>query len=254
MKSFILCGGMGTRLGIAKNTPPKALIKIGSEPILIHLIKIYLKNDINEIVLCLGYKGKIILDYFLKKFKRVSKVTYWGSKLKIIKIKINKKIVNLYFVNTGIKTATGGRLKIANDIIKNKLPFIMSYCDALADIKIKNLIKSHISSKKMVTMSSVKYPSQFGILKMNNNNTVLKFNNNNPDLNYFINAGFFVINPEALKYVTSRNIFWENQPISKIIKDKNLHCYIHNGFWKNLDTYKDSLILNKIWEKNKKKW
>ena len=110
MKSFILCGGMGTRLGIAKNTPPKALIKIGSEPILIHLIKIYLKNDINEIVLCLGYKGKIILDYFIKKFKKVSKVTYWGSKLKIIKIKINKKIVNLYFVNTGIKTATGGRL------------------------------------------------------------------------------------------------------------------------------------------------
>jgi glucose-1-phosphate cytidylyltransferase len=89
---------------------------------------------------------------------------------------------------------------------------------------------------------------------MNNSNTVLKFDNDNPDLNYFINAGFFVINPEALKYVTSMNTFWENQPIFKIIQNKNLHCYIHNGFWKNLDTYKDSLILNKIWKKNKKKW
>jgi len=252
MKAFILCGGNGTRLDGEGKIKPKALVKIGNKPILIHLINSLIKNDIKEFVLCLGYKKKKIIDYFLSKYKILFKNNV-SNKYQIISLKLFNQTVVIHFVDTEKDSGTGGRIKIANKIIKNKYAFLMTYCDGLANINISNLIKLYKKKKKLVALTAVQPQHRYGVIKINKS-IVTSMNNNNPKQNIWINGGYFLINPLALKLIKNKNTFWEQEPLNKLIKSKNLVSYIHKGFWESMDTQKDKIKLNNIWKKNKNAW
>ena len=251
MKVFILCGGYGTRLDYEGKNIPKALIKIGRKPILFHLIKIFLKYNFTEFVLCLGYKKNLIENFFQKNFSIIKEENH--KNFKILHIYIETKKVKIYFVNTGIKSGTGGRIKIANKVIKNKSDFFMTYCDGLAKINIKNLLKTHKSQKKLATLTAVQPQHRYGVIKISNNR-VISLNNNNPKQDIWINGGFFVLKPQVMKFITSKKTFWEQKPLRQLIQKKQLSCYRLNSFWASLDTQKDKLYLNKLWKRKKKMW
>ena len=251
MKTFILCGGFGTRLDAEGQIKPKALIKIGPDPIIIHLIKTFIEYNIYEFVLCLGYKHDLIKKFFLRNYKIIKKTK--KKNCTIIETKINSTFVRIFLVFTKLSTGTGGRIKLANKIIKNKETFIMTYCDGLANINLEKLKKLHLQSKKMVTVSAVQPHHRYGIMTIKNN-IVTDFNNNNPKQNIRINGGYFIINPKALDIIKNLKIFWEEQPIQELIRKKQLSCFKHNGFWASLDTQKDKNYFNKLWKENKILW
>ena len=252
MKTFILCGGYGTRLDAESYRIPKALIKIGSDPIILHLIRTFIKYNISEFVLCLGYKKKLIEDYFFKKFKSKIKILK-KKKYKIIKVNLKKKNIKIYLVDTGLKSGTGGRIKLANTIINNKENFLMTYCDGLANININNLIKKHKLLNKLVTVTTVQPRHRYGILKIKKD-IVVDFNNTNPIQNIRVNGGYFIINPKSLKLIKNKKIFWENEPMKNLIKKKELACFNHNKFWASLDTQKDKKYFNDLWKNKKIYW
>ncbi len=252
MKTFILCGGYGSRLDAEGQRIPKALVRIGKEPILLHLIKTFTKYQITEFILCLGYKKKQIENFFLKKFKNKIKISS-RKKSKLLEFIFNNQKIKIYLIDTGLETGTGGRIKIANKIIKNNDNFLMTYCDGLANININNLIKKHNKYNKLVTVTAVQPKHRYGVMKIKNN-LVTEFNNENPIQNIRVNGGYFVINPKSLKYVISKKIFWEKEPINILIKKKQLACYNHNKFWASLDTQKDKKYFNDLWKKKKIYW
>ena len=252
MKTFILCGGYGTRLDAEGKRIPKALIKIGKEPIIFHLIKTFIKFEINEFVLCMGYKKNLIEKYFSKKFKKQG-IFYKRKNYKIIKTKILNKSVSIYLIDTGLKSGTGGRLKIANNIIKNKKDFLMTYCDGLANVNIIKLINKHKKHKKLVTVTAVQPKHRYGVMKLKNN-LVTDFNNDNPTQNIRINGGYFVINPKSLKYIKNKKVFWESEPMNFLIKKKQLCSFNHDKFWASLDTQKDKKYFNDLWKNKKIYW
>lgn len=253
MKSFILCGGRGTRLDQEGKIRPKAMVKIGTEPIIMHIINNLIDYKINDFVLCLGYKKKIIENFFLKKFKNYITEIIKKKNHKILKIKKDNKKNTIYLVDTGKNSGTGGRLKIANKIIKNKDDFLMTYCDGLSNLNIFKLIQQHKKKKKLVTLTAVHPRHRYGIVKINNN-LVKSFNNNNPKQNVRINGGFFIIKVRALELIKNKNVFWEQEPINKLIKKNQLSAYIHNGFWASLDTQKDKEYFNNLWKKKLIYW
>jgi glucose-1-phosphate cytidylyltransferase len=256
MKSFILCGGRGTRLDLESKDKPKAMVKIGKYPIIIHLIKIFLKNGISEFVLCLGYKKEVIEKYFTETFNKKKYAFNFEinqKKVKKIGFLLNKKKVTIYLVDTKMNSGTAGRIKIANSVIKNTDTFLMTYCDGLANINIKKLINEHKKSKKLVTVTAVQPRHRYGVLEIKKK-LVTKLNNNNPKQNIRINAGFFVIEQKALKFIKNELNYWELESIKKIIRIKQLNSFIFDGFWSSLDTLKDKLYLNNLWKKNKKIW
>ena len=252
MKTFILCGGYGTRLDAEGQRVPKALIKIGSDPIILHLIKTFIKFNINEFVLCLGYKKNLIIKFFLKKFKSNIKLVN-KKNYKLIEIIINKKTIRIYLVDTGLNSGTGGRIKLANNLIKNKDNFLMTYCDGLANVDINKLINKHKLLNKLVTVTAVQPRHRYGVMNIKKN-IVTKFNNTNPIQNVRVNGGYFIINPKSLKFVKNKKIFWENEPMNYLIKKKELACYNHNYFWASLDTQKDKKYFNELWKNKKLYW
>ena len=248
MRAYILCGGRGVRLDYLSDVMPKALVKIGNKPILHHLIEIYLKNEICEFVLCLGYKKKLIISYFKSlKHKILTKKKDHLS----LEIFLNKKKIIIHFVNTKLYSGTAGRINIAAKKLKQKDDFLMTYCDGLANINIKKLIRFHKINKKIVTVTSVRPRHTLGILKLFKNKVVKSFENGNPYQEDNINGGFFVINPKGLSYIKNNYEFWESEPMQRLIKKKKIVAYQHNGFWKSLDTRKDQELFN-TWIKKKK--
>lgn len=251
MKVFILCGGYGTRLDHEGKNNPKALIKIGREPIIIHLIKIFLKYKYTEFVLCMGYKQHLIKKFFFQKYKVF--IIKKKKDLTLVNLTINKINVKIYFVNTGLHTGTGGRIKIANKIIKNQSDFFMTYCDGLAKINLNSLYNSFKKSNKLVTLTAVRPQHRYGVIKIKKN-LVLSFNNNNPKQDIWVNGGFFLIKTKALELIKNKNIFWEQEPLRILINKKELSCYRLNNFWASLDTQKDKINLNTLWKKKKSYW
>jgi glucose-1-phosphate cytidylyltransferase len=254
MKTFILCGGKGTRLDHEGIIKPKALVKIGNEPIIIHLIKSLIIQGLNDFVLCMGYKKELIINLFLKNIKKYKAkiLTKRKDYLKIL-ITINKKEIMVHLINTKINSGTAGRIKIANNIIKNKDCFLMTYCDGLSNVNINKLIKFHRNEKKAVTVTAVQPNHRYGILKIKNK-MVIGFNNQNPKQNVRINGGYFVINPIVLKIIKNNSWYWEKNPIEILIKKKQLSCYFHNDFWASLDTNKDKIYFNKMYKEQSRPW
>ena len=226
MKVIILAGGFGTRISEYTGTIPKPMIKIGEKPMLWHIMKIYSKFGFKDFYVALGHKGEIIKEYFSK----------------------NSFEWNINLIETGEKTMTGGRIKRLKDIIGNET-FMLTYGDGLSDINIKKLIEFHKKNNKLVTMSVVRPPARFGVVKLENN-CVSYFKEKSKLDEGWINGGFFVMEPEFLKYIDNDETYLEREPLEKLCKEKQLFAFKHSGFWQCMDTKRDLDRLQALYSEN----
>ena len=253
MKTVILAGGKGTRLGEETQKIPKPMVEIGGYPILWHIMKIYSFFGYNDFIVLTGYKGHVIKDYFLNYYSRYSDMTI---DLANNDVQINKmrsepwKITLLY---TGENTLTAGRIKRAAEYIGGE-PFMLTYGDGVADINIDKLVDSHSKSGKLVTLTAVQPEGRFGALDILPDGTITQFQEKPSDA--WINGGFFVCGNKALDYITdgADNMMWEREPLQNLAKAGQLHAYRHHGFWHPMDTLKDCNDLNVLWERSKAPW
>ena len=253
MKVFILCGGYGTRLDYEGQLKAKPMVRIGNKPILIHLIETFYHQNLKDFVLCVGYKSESIINYFLKEKKNNSKIIIKSKKKIFFKYKTKELNINISIVYTGINTGTGGRILLANKVMKLNEDILMTYGDGLSNVNIKKLINYHYSNKADVTLTAVRPKQRYGVLKIRNK-TVRQFDNSNKKVDVFINGGFFVISKKIINTIKNKYIFWENEPLNSLIKNKKLFAFKHNGFWKSLDTLKDKNDFNEMYKKKQTPW
>jgi len=253
MKTFILCGGFGTRIDYEGILKAKPMVRIGPEPILMHIVKNYIKQGYNDFVFCLGHKSNTIINYFLKENKK--RIIVLEKNKNVIKFSYNfngdKFIGTLLY--TGLNTGTGGRIKKAYKKLKLNEDIMMTYGDGLSNISLKKLIKFHYRNKSEVTMTAVRPKQRYGVLKLNKNK-VKFFDNSNKKTDVYINGGFFVISKNAIKQIKDFKTYWEIEPLKYYLKQKKLYAFKHDGFWKSLDTLKDKNDFNKMFTQNKKPW
>jgi len=254
MKAVILAGGLGNRLSEETIFKPKPMVEIGGKPILWHIMKIYSAHGVNEFIICCGYKGYIIKEYFSNYFLHQSDVTF-HLKDNIMKVHQNSAepwIVTL--VDTGDNTMTGGRLKRVKNFIKDEKAFCLTYGDGLANIDIKKLIKFHFTHTKQVTITATRPPGRYGALKFFHDDIVRKFEEKPTGDESWINGGFFVLSPNTLDYIADDNSSWEGEPLTKLAKKGQIIAYKHNGFWQAMDTLREKNLLNKLWSTGKAPW
>ena len=253
MKVVLLAGGLGSRISEESVIRPKPMIEIGNKPIIWHIMKLYSYYGFNDFIICLGYKGYIIKEYFINYFYHQSDLTI-DMKNNSIKIHSNHSepwIITL--VDTGMETMTGGRIKRIKDYVDNKT-FMLTYGDGLSNINIKDLYNSHKKSKKMATLTAVKLDNRFGVVKIDENNIVERFKEKPKESNDWINAGFFVLEPEIFNFIENDLSVWEKEPLENISNIKELNSYKHEGFWKPMDTLRDKNELQDLWNLNKAQW
>jgi glucose-1-phosphate cytidylyltransferase len=255
MKVVIFAGGIGSRITEESHLKPKPMIEIGDKPILWHIMKIYSTQGFNEFIICLGYKGYVIKEYFFNYFLHNSDVT----------INLNDNNVDIHYtktesfkvtlVDTGPNTKTAGRLKKIQEYIGNE-EFMLTYGDGVADIDLVKLLEFHHKHGKIATMSIIQLPSQFGGLKFDENSKVIRFKEKSKEDAIWINGGFFVLKPEVFKYLDEKmdDIMWEDSPLENLTKDNQLFAFKHEGFWKCMDAMRDKIELDKLWETNQAKW
>jgi len=231
MKLVILAGGYGTRLSEETKIKPKPLVKIGNRPIIWHIMKFYSYYGINSFIICLGYKGNILIKE-LKKFT-------------------SKESWNIKFVQTGLKTMTGGRIKKIEKFVSDEENFCLSYGDGLSDVDIKKLINFHKKNKKMATLTAVRYKNPKGVLVLSNNSKVRKIKEKPVE---YINGGFFVLSKRIFKFLRDSKTVFERDCLPKLTKRKELIAFKHNGFWACMDTLREKKELNKIFKSKEKAW
>ena len=236
MKAVILAGGRGTRLNEETKNIPKPMVKIGGKPILWHIMKIYSNYGIKEFIICCGYKKEIIENYFKR---------YNSPK--------NKENWKVTLIDTGKESMTGGRLKRVKRLISNEKFFFFTYGDGISDINIKQLINFHLKNKKLATVTAVRPPGRYGVLNIKNS-MVKKFSEKAKGGDGYINGGFFILSPKVLNLINSDKTTWEQEPMLKLAKKKQLMAYKHDGFWQSMDTYRDKLQLEELWKNKNAKW
>ena len=255
MKVVILAGGLGTRLSEETNAIPKPMVEIGGLPILLHIMQIYSSYNINDFIICCGYKSSIIKNYFNNFSLNKSDVTFnmQTNKMKFInKAKLSWKIT---LVDTGLDTMTGGRLKRVQNYVKNEKAFCLTYGDGLGNINIIDLISFHKKHGKLATITATNPPSRFGAIKIDDNiNKVIDFNEKPKIENEWVNGGFFVLSPDVINYIEDDKTIWEKKPLQQLAKKGELFAYKHHGFWMPMDTLREKLILNDLWNKGKAPW
>ncbi|QLH02215.1 glucose-1-phosphate cytidylyltransferase [Nitrosopumilus cobalaminigenes] len=252
MKVVILAGGLGTRISEETDLKPKPLIEIGGMPVLWHIMKMYSSYDIHDFVICCGYKGYMIKEYFANYFLHMSDVTF---DIKNNSMEVHQKHAEPWkvtLVDTGINTMTGGRLKKVKNFLDDET-FCFTYGDGLSDLNIKNSIEFHKNNKKHATITAVKPPGRFGSLKINEN-IVEKFNEKPDGDGNWINGGFFVLEPTIFDYITDDSTIWERDPLEKMAQEKQISAYKHEGFWHPLDTLRDKNNLEELWNNDNPPW
>ena len=253
MKTVILAGGLGTRISEETGLKPKPMIEIGGKPILWHIMKIYSTYGLNDFIICCGYKGYMIKEFFANYFLHSSDVTI---DLNNNTYKFHKKRLEnwkITLVDTGEKTNTGGRLKRIKDYLEDE-DFCMTYGDGLSNINIKSLIKFHRSHGKKATLSAVKPPGRFGALKISRNNSVSSFKEKPQGDQGFINGGFFVLSPKTIDSIEDDSVAWEKQPLEKLSAEGELMAFKHDDFWQPMDTLREKNYLESLVERNEAPW
>jgi len=254
MKLLILAGGFGTRLSEETTQIPKPMVEIGGKPILWHIMKIYSQYGINDFIILLGYKGYIIKEYFANYFLHQSYVTF---NLETNKITIHEQHTepwNVTLIDTGLNTMTGGRVLRAKKYVGNE-PFMLTYGDGVSDININNLIEFHTKHGKIATMTSIQPEGRFGAIVFNGDGKVTSFMEKPKGDGSWINAGFFVLNPEVFNYIKDGDAtIFERAPLENLARDGELYTYHHDGFWKCMDTLRDKQQLNEMIEQGNAPW
>lgn len=255
MKAVILCGGLGTRLREETEYRPKPMVKIGNKPILWHIMKIYSYYGFNEFVICLGYKGDMIKEYFLNYEMMNNDFTIELGNGKNVQFHNNhtENDWSITLVDTGLNTQTGARIKKIEKYIDED-SFMLTYGDGVANVNIEQLSKFHKSHKKIGTMTGVHPSSRFGEFSLKGNQ-IKEFNEKPQTKEGLINGGFFVFNKEFFDYVnTDEKCILEKEPLEKLVEDGELMLYPHNGFWQCVDTYRELELLNNLWKQSRPPW
>ena len=253
MKTIILAGGLGTRLSEETHLRPKPMVEIGGYPILWHIMKVYSSHGLNDFIICCGYKGYIIKEYFSNYFLHMSDVTFdlENNSMEVHEKKAEKWKVTL--VDTGIKTMTGGRLKRVSKYLNKDEPFCITYGDGLTDLNITELINMHKSHGKLATLTAVRPPGRYGALKLAEH-LVKEFQEKTEGQNSWINGGFFVLNPSVIDRIEGDHVSWEGKPLSDLACANQLCAFKHEGFWQPMDTLREKNLLNDLWNSNKAPW
>lgn len=254
MKAVILAGGFGTRLSEATNLIPKPMVEIGGKPILWHIMKTYSLHGINEFVICCGYKAYVIKEWFANYFMHNSDVTIDLANNSIEIHECNAEPWKVTLVDTGLNTMTGGRVKRIQKYIGNE-PFLLTYGDGVSDIDITKSIEAHKASGKVLTVTAYKPNGKFGALEIDNTGMVNAFTEKPAGDGMWINAGYFICEPEVFNYITTGDsTIFEKAPLENLAKDGKMNSFKHEGFWKPMDTLRDNVELNEMWDSGVAPW
>jgi glucose-1-phosphate cytidylyltransferase len=251
MKAVILAGGLGTRLSEETGSRPKPMVEIGGKPILWHIMKIYSSHGINDFVVCCGYKGYIIKEYFANYFLHLSDVTFDIAKNKIEIHQMHADPWRVTLVDTGDETQTGGRLKRVASYIGDE--FCMTYGDGVANVSITDLLEFHKKHGRLATMTATQPPGRFGALDLYGH-SVRQFLEKPHGEGGWINGGFFVLSRKVLDYIESDDMPWERAPLERLAQEGELQAYFHDGFWQPMDTLRDKNNLEHLWSSGQAPW
>lgn len=253
MKAVILAGGLGTRISEETSVRPKPMVEIGGKPILWHIMKIYSMYGINDFIICLGYKGYVIKEYFANYFLHMSDVTIDLVHNRVETHQNSAEPWRVTLVETGENTMTGGRVKRIRPYLHDGEPFCLTYGDGLADVNIAKSIEFHHRHNRLATITAVLPPSRFGVLGLDND-VVTGFQEKPHGEGGWINGGFFVLSPKVIDYIESDATVWEGAPLDRLAQDGQLMAYRHEGFWQPMDTLRDRNMLEQIWMSGQAPW
>lgn len=254
MKTVILAGGLGTRLSEETISKPKPMVEIGGKPILWHLMKIYSAYGLNDFIICCGYKGYLIKEYFVNHLPFDSDINFVAKKNNLSIIKNRAENWNITLIDTGLETNTGGRLRRVKKFLKNEKDFCFTYGDGLSDVNIKSLIRFHKKHKKLATLTATRPPARYGALKLGSKNLVSSFKEKPEGDGSWINGGFFVLKSKVLNSIKDDKTSWEKKVLVDLSKKKQLYAFKHHGFWQPMDTLREKNFLNEKWKSNSAKW
>ncbi|MFA4884261.1 MAG: glucose-1-phosphate cytidylyltransferase [Desulfotomaculaceae bacterium] len=254
MKAVILAGGLGTRIGEESVIRPKPMIEIGEKPILWHIMKLFSFYGVNDFVICLGYKGYQIKEYFANYFLHEADVTFdFSNGQKMTTHSQHAEPWRVTLVNTGLETGTGGRLKRVKNHLNNE-PFMLTYGDGVSDINIKELLKFHQAHRKLATVTAVRPAGRFGSLSIHTDGKVDKFQEKTEGENSWISGGFFVFQPEVIDHIGTDKTALEKEPMEKLSAAGQLQAYKHSGFWHPMDTMREKVMLENLWQTGQAPW
>ena len=253
MKAVILAGGLGSRISEESVSKPKPMIEIGGKPILWHIMKIYAKHGINDFVICCGYKGYVIKEYFANYFLHMSDVTFDMAKNQMEVHQRYAEPWRVTLVDTGEKTMTGGRLKRVEDHLTKDEPFCFTYGDGVSDVNIGKLIAFHRQHGRLATMTAVQPPGRYGSIEITGGE-VKRFIEKPQGDGGWINGGFFVLSPDVLRYIANDQSSWEGEPLVRLAAEAQMMAYQHQGFWQPMDTLRDRNHLEELWTTGNAPW
>jgi glucose-1-phosphate cytidylyltransferase len=254
VKVVILAGGYGTRISEESAVRPKPMVEIGGMPIIWHIMKIYSSQGLNEFVICLGYKGYVVKEFFASYFLRVSDVTYdlGDNTMTALSSEVEPWTVTL--VDTGEQTMTGGRIKRVGELVGGET-FCMTYGDCLAALDVHALLDFHREQKVLATLTAVQPPGRFGAIAIGEDETKISTFEEKPEGDgAWINGGFFVLEPQVLDYIADDATIWEREPMEKLAREGNLAAYKHRAYWQNMDSLRDKIVLEGQWESGSPAW
>ena len=253
MKVILLAGGVGSRLSEYTKIIPKPMISIGNKPILWHIMKMYSMHGVNDFIICCGYKGYVIKEYFANYFLHMSDVTFDMLANKMEIHQQNAEPWKVTLIDTGDNTQTGGRLKRVRDYIKDEKDFCFTYGDGVGSIDIKKSILFHREKGAKATLTAVHPPARYGHIKRENKKLLTK-ENLHTEKDGWVNGGFYVLSPSVIEYIDEDQTIWEHGPMEKMVQAGELFAFFHEGFWQPMDTLRDKILLEDLWRSGKAPW
>jgi len=252
MKAVILAGGFGTRLSEETSLRPKPMVEVGGKPIIWHIMKMYSSYGIHDFVICLGYKGYVIKEYFANYFLHTSDVTFDMEHNEMTVHHKRSEPWRVTLVDTGDGSGTGGRLRRVKDYLGDE-DFCFTYGDGVSDVNIANVIELHKKEGRLVTLTAIQPQSKYGQLNFDKHK-ITKFQEKPLDGGGWINGGFFVMSPSAINYIKEDGVHWEHDPMRKLVEEEQVSAYFHDGFWQCMDTLRDKHHLEEMWESGNPPW
>jgi glucose-1-phosphate cytidylyltransferase len=254
MKVVILAGGAGTRISEETDLRPKPMIELGGKPILWHIMKIYSRFGFNEFIVCLGYKGEIIKQYFADYHLHQSDITFDLRENRILRHNNHSEPWQVTLVDTGLTTMTGGRMRQLKEYLRGEETFLMTYGDGVANVDIAGLIGFHKRHGKLATLTAVTHTDRFGLLDIDAQDKVTNFREKQKYSDIYINGGYFALSPKVLDYIPSDATPFEAQPLERLASEGNLMAFKHEGFWQCMDTLRDKKLLEELWGRGQAPW